>query len=105
MSSSDAAKIYRLFNYSLGAQGNDIDRQKARFFKELKNNGYGAVLDTNDRIYGKFKMDQPVIIFDTDGFDMIDNMMVSDWDKTMSSVKTYLSGWIKKPSTDILNRR
>ena len=90
ITSKDAALIYRMFNYVLGSQGPDIDRQKARFFNELKSNGFSAVLDTNDALYGKFKMDEPVIIFDTDSFDFLDNYMVSESDKTISKVKSIL---------------
>lgn len=40
--------------------------QRARFFKAAKEAGYGALLDTNDAIYGAFKARQPVIVFDMD---------------------------------------
>ena len=38
--------------------------QRTKFFKALKEAGYGAVLDTNDAIYGGFKAKSPVIVFD-----------------------------------------
>lgn len=62
---------YRMFNYALPADGGgdarvgkDVATQRAKFFNELKKNGYGAVLDTNDAIYGAFKASSPVIVFD-----------------------------------------
>ena len=64
-------KVYRMFNYVIpydgaGNQRNakDMANQRAKFFKELKSEGYGAVLDTNDAIYGAFKAQSPVIVFD-----------------------------------------
>lgn len=70
-SSSDLQKVYRLFNYVIpydGAgdtrKGQDVVTQRAKFFKELKDEGYGAVLDTNDAIYGRYKTKSPVIVFD-----------------------------------------
>lgn len=69
--SDELQKVYRMFNYVLpydGAgnarEGKDVTTQRAKFFNELKKNGYGAVLDTNDAIYGTFKARSPVIVFD-----------------------------------------
>lgn len=68
----DLKTVYRMFNYVIpydGAgnarNGKDMATQRAKFFKELSNEGYGAVLDTNDAIYGGFKAKAPVIVFDT----------------------------------------
>lgn len=70
-SSDDLQKVYRLFNYVIpydGAgnarKGGDMAKQRAKFFKACKEAGYGAVLDTNDAIYGRFKARSPVIVFD-----------------------------------------
>ena len=70
-SSNDLQIVYRMFNYTIpydGAgnvkKGNDVAKQRAKFFKELSEAGYGAVLDTNDAIYGGFKATSPVIVFD-----------------------------------------
>lgn len=70
-SAEDLQKVYRMFNYVIpydGAgdarKGNDVAKQRAKFFKALKEAGYGAVLDTNDAIYGGFKAKSPVIVFD-----------------------------------------
>ena len=35
-----------------------------QFFHACKEAGYGAVLDTNDAIYGGFKAKSPIIVFD-----------------------------------------
>ena len=67
----DLKKIYRMFNYVIPSDGggnkrvaNDVKNQRAKFFNELSKSGYGAVLDTNDAIYGGFKAKAPVIVFD-----------------------------------------
>ena len=64
-------RIYRMFNYVIpydgqGNQrsGNDVYTQRTKFFAACKSAGYGAVLDTNDAIYGGFKAKSPVIVFD-----------------------------------------
>lgn len=70
-SESDLQKVYRMFNYVLPYDGkgnkreaHDVLVQRSKFFNELKKSGYGAVLDTNDAIYGGFKARSPVIVFD-----------------------------------------
>lgn len=67
----DLQKVYRMFNYVIPYDGNgnarsggDMAKQRAKFFHELEKNGFGAVLDTNDAIYGGFKATSPVIVFD-----------------------------------------
>jgi len=69
--SDDLRTVYRMFNYVIpydGAgnarKGNDVTVQRTKFFADCKKNGYGAVLDTNDAIYGAFKAKSPVIVFD-----------------------------------------
>ena len=70
-SDSTLKVAYRMFNYTIPSDGagnakagNDVAKQRAKFFNELKKEGYGAVLDTNDAIYGGFKASAPVIVFD-----------------------------------------
>lgn len=70
---NDVQTLYRMFNYVIpydgqgnARKGGDVAKQRAKFFKELKDAGYGAVLDTNDAIYGGFKAKSPVIVFDMD---------------------------------------
>ena len=60
-----------MFNYTLpydgrgdARKGKDERLQRAKFFTECKKEGYGAILDTNDAIYGRFKAESPVIVFD-----------------------------------------
>lgn len=67
----DIETIYRMFNYVIPSDGGgnaraakDVQTQRAKFFDALKKSGYGAVLDTNDAIYGGFKATSPVIVFD-----------------------------------------
>lgn len=67
----DLQTVYRIFNYILPSDGNgnehmakDIYKQRTKFFAECKKQGYGAILDTNDAIYGGFKATAPVIVFD-----------------------------------------
>lgn len=68
----DLKTVYRMFNYVLPYDGggsdsrgaSDVYNQRTKFFKTLKDNGYGACLDTNDAIYGGFKASSPVIVFD-----------------------------------------
>jgi hypothetical protein len=70
-SSQDLQKVYRMFNYVIpydgqgdSRKGKDVYTQRTKFFNECKKAGYGAVLDTNDAIYGGFKAKSPVIVFD-----------------------------------------
>lgn len=70
---NDVKTLYRMFNYVIpydgqgnARKGNDVAKQRAKFFKLLKDAGYGAVLDTNDAIYGGFKARSPVIVFDVE---------------------------------------
>ena len=69
--SEDLQKVYRIFNYIIPNDGRgseraakDVATQRAKFFNDLKKRGYGAVLDTNDAMYGAFKASAPVIVFD-----------------------------------------
>lgn len=69
--SKDLQIVYRMFNYVIpydGAgdarKGRDVTTQRTKFFNACKQAGYGAVLDTNDAIYGGFKATSPVIVFD-----------------------------------------
>ena len=68
----DLQRAYRMFNYVLPYDGggvdtrggSDVTKQRAKFFNALSTAGYGAVLDTNDAIYGGFKATSPVVVFD-----------------------------------------
>lgn len=71
-SEKDLKTVYRMFNYVLpydGAGsdargGKDVLNQRKKFFNEMSKRGYSGVLDTNDALYGAFKAESPVIIFD-----------------------------------------
>lgn len=73
LSEKDVNTLYRMFNYVLPNDGSgnkriakDVLTNRTRFFNELKKRGYGAVLDTNDAIYGGFKAKSPIIVFDVE---------------------------------------
>ena len=85
--------MYRLFNYAIPNDSPDAKRQRAKFFRELSDRGYGALLDTNDAIYGKFKMEQPVIIFDMDSISIDDIYRTSDIEKTIAQVQVLLQAY------------
>lgn len=69
----DVQTLYRMFNYVLPFTSQsdpkltkDVSIQRQKLFSELKKEGYGAVLDTNDALYGGYKANAPVIVFDSD---------------------------------------
>ena len=69
----DLDYIYRMFNHAIPSDGDgnpryakDVATQRAKFFNELKKEGYGAVLDTNDALYNTVQAQSPVIVFDMD---------------------------------------
>lgn len=69
--SKDLQTVYRMFNYVIPYDGQgdarkekDVLTQRTKFFNACKEAGYGAVLDTNDAIYGGFKARSPIIVFD-----------------------------------------
>lgn len=69
--SDDLQTVYRMFNYVIpndgrgnARNGKDIYTQRTKFFNACKKEGFGAVLDTNDAIYGRYKAKSPVIVFD-----------------------------------------
>lgn len=89
----DLKVLYRMFNYIIpsdaggdAVRAKDVQKQRAKFFSKLKKAGYGAVLDTNDAIYGGFKTESPVILFDMEKiiFDSIEN--TTDADKRLSEL-------------------
>ena len=51
---------------TIASRASDVKSQREKLFSTLKKNGYGAVLDTNDSMYGAFKATSPVIVFDQD---------------------------------------
>lgn len=90
----DLNKIYRMFNYIIPSDGKgneklrkDVERQRARFFKELKSEGYSAILDTNDAIYGGFKGNTPVILFDMEAVTESYIRRLGVGDKVISAIR------------------
>ena len=89
----DLKVVYRMFNYVIpydGAgnarKGKDMLTQRAKFFTEMKKRGYGAVLDTNDAIYGGFKAEDPIIVFDTENIIPKNTYLTSTRSKRFSSL-------------------
>lgn len=87
LTSEDMKYAYRIFNYIIVKDGDDIARQRARFFKELKNEGYGAVLDTNDAMYGRYKRESPIIVFDKDALQTVSIDRVKGYEKLISLLR------------------
>ena len=72
-SEAELKEIYKIFNYILPNDGRgdesakqDVEKIRNSFFSALKEQGYGAVLDTNDAYYGNYgtSVERPVIMFD-----------------------------------------
>ena len=70
---NDLNEVYRIFNHAIPSDGGgnarhakDVATQRAKFFNELKKNGYDAVLDTNDALYNTVQAQSPVIVFNMD---------------------------------------
>lgn len=91
--SDDLKTIYRMFNYVIpyDGEGNsrkagDMAKQRAKFFEACKKAGYGAILDTNDAIYGGFKAKAPVIVFDMENVVPKDVYQTKLSDKRISAV-------------------
>lgn len=88
----DLKLIYRMYNYTIPSDGHgnpalgeDVSRQRARFFKELSNAGYSGVLDTNDALYGAFNADAPVIVFDMSSVAYSDSRRLNIADKAFAN--------------------
>lgn len=85
----DLNRVYRMFNYIIpysadSNRANDIRAQRSKFFKILKDSGFGAILDTNDSLYGGFHARKPVIIFDMDPIVKDSINKITDSDKAIS---------------------
>lgn len=89
---NDLKLVYRMYNYTIPSDGHgnaslgtDVSRQRARFFKELSNEGYSGVLDTNDALYGGFNADAPVIVFDMSSVVYSDARRLNTADKAFAN--------------------
>ena len=56
---------YKVFNAMLGDHSNDQQNVTNKFYGMLKDAGYGAVRDVNDKEFSGFGSKNPLIIFDT----------------------------------------
>ena len=66
LTSKQADSVYRLFNLALPMDDAKAKMYREKFFKSMKASGYGGILDTNDSLYGQYKSELPVIVFDMD---------------------------------------
>lgn len=89
----DVRTVYRMFNYVIPSDGGgdaragkDVATQRAKLFKQLKQSGYSALLDTNDSIYGAFKVNAAVIVFDQEAVTLSGADRVSTADKKFSEL-------------------
>lgn len=60
----DLHTLYDMVNCVIPNENKDVVHQRAKLFKELKKDGYGAVLDINDAINHPLASNSPVIVFD-----------------------------------------
>ena len=62
----DLHTLYDMVNCVIPNTANDVVNQRAKLFRELKKDGYGAVLDINDAINHPLASNSPVIVFDVE---------------------------------------
>lgn len=93
--SDELQVVYRMFNYVIPYDGagdarkaKDALTNRTKFFNAAKEAGYGALLDTNDSIYGGFKAESPVIVFDMEQVIPKDVKRTSMTSKAISSLIT-----------------
>lgn len=92
-SEKDLRTAYRMFNYVIPSSGidgvkssaGDVLKQRTRLFNQLEKNGYDALLDTNDSIYGGFKTNAPVIVFNMQSITFKNANRVTVTDKAVSN--------------------
>lgn len=56
---------YKVFNAMLADHSDDQQKVTNKFYSMLKDTGYGAVRDVNDKEFSGFRSKNPLIIFDT----------------------------------------
>ena len=96
-SEKDLNTIYRMFNYTIPYEHSDVNarltddvrQQREKFFKKLKSDGYGAVLDVNDSLYGGYHAQAPVIVFDMEQIVPKDVMQTSVYDSKFAQVELW----------------
>ncbi len=92
---SELRSIYKLFNYVIPHDGKgdaklarEIKKQRARLFRELKKDGYGALLDVNDAFYWNgFRTGRPVVVFDMSQIVPDDVKRLTFKDKFMATLR------------------
>lgn len=65
MTTKDKETLYRAANLTLTNHNDYEVNMQNRFYKELKKNGYSALVDTNDKEYSSYHAHRPMIVFDT----------------------------------------
>lgn len=66
MTDTDRKLIYKALNLSLVDHNEQQVRVQDKFYGALKENGYSALLDLNDKSYSSYHAKNPVIVFDLD---------------------------------------
>lgn len=66
MTSSEKVAVYKAFNLSLVNHNQQEIAAQNRFYGELKNKGYNALLDYNDKEFSSYHAKRPMIVFDVD---------------------------------------
>lgn len=61
---SEKLTVYKALNLSLTYHDPTSLRVQDKFYGAMKQKGYNALLDYNDKIYSSYKAKQPVIVFD-----------------------------------------
>jgi len=64
MSDKNIKKMYENFNSAIPLMREDDGNPSAKFFKQLKSAGYGAIQDINDMKYSGYSARNPLIVFD-----------------------------------------
>ena len=64
-SPEEKRKVYEALNLSLTNHDKHEVAVQKKFYKEMKQHGYGALSDINDKKYSSFHAKDPVIVFDT----------------------------------------
>lgn len=60
----DLRTLYDMFNSVIPSTAKDVKMQRAKLFKELQKDGYGAMIDVNDAVNHPLASNSPVIVFD-----------------------------------------
>lgn len=86
LSKSEKVAIYKALNLSLVNHNEQEIAAQDRFYSELKKNGYGALLDYNDKDFSSYHAKRPMIIFDTDSVKL--DAVLEPSPKTISKLNT-----------------